>query len=183
MDMTIYRKLLFDLREFPSLHTMAFWGIGEPLAHPEIVNMVALAHEMGLKTEVITNGHLLARDVARGFIEAGLDSLVVSLDGTTQTSYEAVRLGGDLMRVDENIMEMNRIRASMHRNNPIVGMEFVMMRSNIDQIPYLAEKARLMNASFIVLSNLLPCTEDMKDEILLDPRHIQKRTGTAIFDS
>jgi MoaA/NifB/PqqE/SkfB family radical SAM enzyme len=166
MDMAIYKKLLSDLREFPSLHTMAFWGIGEPLAHPEIANMIALAHEMGLETEVITNGHLLDRDLARRFIEAGLDTLVVSLDGTTQTSYENIRLGGNLMCVDENVKEMNRIRASMHSNNPIVGLEFVMMKSNIDQIPYLAEKARIMDATFIVLSNLLPCTEDMKNEIL-----------------
>lgn len=166
MDMTIYRKLLFDLRAFPSLHTMAFWGIGEPLAHPEIVNMIALAHEMGLKTEVITNGHLLTRDVAKGLIEAGLDTLVVSLDGTTQTSYEVVRTGGNLMLVDENVREINMMRTRMHRKNPVVGLEFVMMRSNIGQIPDLAEKARILEAGFIILSNLLPCTEDMKDEIL-----------------
>ena len=82
MDMAVYRKLISDIKEFSTLNALAFWGIGEPLAHPEIVNMVALAHEMGLKTEVITNGHLLDEYMAKGFIQAGLDTLVVSVDGT-----------------------------------------------------------------------------------------------------
>jgi MoaA/NifB/PqqE/SkfB family radical SAM enzyme len=166
MDINVYRKLLFDLKDFSTLDTIAFWGFGEPLAHPEIVNMVALAHEMGLKTEVITNGHLLDKDMANGFIQAGLDTIVVSVDGTTQESYEDVRLGGDLLRVEENIKTLNVLRAKMSRKNPDVGLEFVIMKSNIHQLPDLALRARSMEAGFIMLTNLLPCTEDMKDEIL-----------------
>jgi len=166
MDMNVYRKLLHDLKEFQTLNTIAFWGIGEPLAHPEIVNMVTLAHEIGLKTEIITNGHLLDRDMARGFIQSGLDTLVVSVDGATQASYEGIRLGGNLMRVEENIKALNMLRAKMSRKNPSVGMEFVIMESNIDQLPGLAESARSMEADFIMLTNLLPCTEDMKNDIL-----------------
>jgi len=58
MDMFVYRKLLSDLKTINSVNSIAFWGFGEPLAHPEITYMVALAHEMDLKTEIITNGHL-----------------------------------------------------------------------------------------------------------------------------
>ena len=166
MDMTVYRKLLSDLKDVKTLSTIAFWGIGEPLAHPEIVNMVALAHEMGLKTEIITNGHLLCREMAKGFIQAGLDTLVVSVDGTTPSSYEAIRLGGNLLCVEDNIREMNMLRAKTSRKNPDVGLEFVIMKSNIDQLPDLAQRAHSMEASFIMLTNLLPCTEDMKEEIL-----------------
>jgi MoaA/NifB/PqqE/SkfB family radical SAM enzyme len=166
MDMTVYRKLLSDLKDFKTLNSIAFWGYGEPLAHPEIVNMVAEAHEIGLKTEVITNGHLIDNDTAKGFIQAGLDTLVVSVDGTTQMSYEDVRTGGDLSRVEENIRGLNELRAKMSGKKLNVGLEFVIMRSNINQLPDLAHKARSMKADFIMLTNLLPCTEDMKDEIL-----------------
>ncbi len=166
MDMTVYRKLLSDLKDFKTLNTIAFWGYGEPLAHPEIVNMVAEAHEIGLKTEVITNGHLLDKDMAKGFIQAGLDTLVVSVDGTTQVSYEDVRIGGDLSRVEENIGALNELLAKMSGKKLNVGLEFVIMRSNINQLPDLAHKAHSMKADFIMLTNLLPCTEDMKDEIL-----------------
>ncbi|PKN38973.1 MAG: radical SAM protein [Deltaproteobacteria bacterium HGW-Deltaproteobacteria-2] len=166
MDMTIYRKLLSDLKDFKTLNTIAFWGYGEPLAHPEIVNMVAESHEIGLKTEVITNGHLIDKDTAKGFIQAGLDTLVVSVDGTNQASYEDVRIGGDLSRVEENIRGLNLLRAKMSGKKLDLGLEFVIMKSNIHQLPDLAHKAHSMKADFIMLTNLLPCTEDMKDEIL-----------------
>jgi MoaA/NifB/PqqE/SkfB family radical SAM enzyme len=166
MDIKVYQKHLSDLKDVKTLSSMAFWGIGEPLVHPEIVKMVALAHKMGLKTELITNGHLLDRDMAKGFIQAGLDTLIVSVDGTTQASYMDIRLGGDLLLVQENIRGLNMLRAKMNRKNPEVGLEFVVMRSNINQLPNLAQSARSMEVDFIILSNLLPCTEDMKDEIL-----------------
>jgi MoaA/NifB/PqqE/SkfB family radical SAM enzyme len=166
MDMAVYRKLLSDLKEFPTLNSISFWGIGEPLMHPEIVNMVSLAHEMGLKTEVITNGHLLNKDMASGFIHAGLDTLVVSVDGITQASYQAIRLGGNLLLVEENIRTLNMLRSMTSGNNPEVGLEFVVMRRNIDQLPDVADMARSMEASFIIVTNLLPCAEDMKEEIL-----------------
>ena len=166
MEMTVYRKLLSDLSEIHTIRAMAFWGIGEPLVHPDIVEMVALAHEMGLKTELISNGLLLNSEMAKGLIEAGLDTLVVSVDGTTQASYADIRPGGDLRQVQSNIRELNMLQAKMFRKNPEVGLEFVAMKSNIDQLPGLAKNARSMEASFIVITNLLPCTEDMKDEIL-----------------
>jgi tungsten cofactor oxidoreducase radical SAM maturase len=166
MEMTVYRKLLSDIREIKTLQAMAFWGIGEPLVHPDIVEMVSLAHELGVRTELITNGLLLSRELAKGLIEAGLDTLVISVDGTTQTSYADIRTGGDLRLVQDNIRELNMLRAKMLRKIPEVGIEFVAIKSNIDQLPGLAQIARFMEASFIVVTNLLPCTEDMKDEIL-----------------
>ncbi len=166
MDMSVYKKLLSDIKALPTVNSIAFWGIGEPLAHPEIVHMVALAHKMGLQTEIITNGHLLDQNMAKGLIQSGLDTLVVSVDGTTPESYGDIRHGGDLLRVEKNVKEMNLLRAKMTVKHPSVGLEFVIMKSNIDQLPELAERARAMEADFIMLTNLLPCTEDMKDEIL-----------------
>jgi len=166
MDMSVYRKILHDIQEVHSIRTMAFWGIGEPLFHPDIVEMVALAHELGIRTELITNGILLDRPMAEGLVKARLDTLVVSVDGTTRESYADIRCGGDLLQVQENIKGLNRVRWELSRKNPEVGIEFVVMRSNIDQLPELAQIVRSMEASFIVVTNLLPCTEDMKDEIL-----------------
>ncbi len=166
MDMHLYRKLLSDLKDFKTLNTLAFWGYGEPLTHPEIVNMVAEAHEMGINTELITNGHLLDENKAKGLIQAGLDIMVVSVDGTTQESFGDVRLGGNLMRVEDNIRTLNLLREKMSGKKLNLGMEFVIMKSNIKQLPDLAHKARFLKADFIMLTNLLPCTEDMQDEIL-----------------
>ncbi|MDI6742303.1 MAG: radical SAM protein [Smithella sp.] len=164
MDMALYQKFLSEMKSFRSLERVAFWGFGEPLVHPDIVEMVSLVHQAGLQTEIITNGHLLDKNTAVALIQAGLDTIVVSVDGATQSSYEDIRLGGDLFRVEENIRELNGLRGNGKK--PSLGLEFVMMKSNIHELPALAGKARLMKADFIMLTNLLPCSEDMKDEIL-----------------
>jgi MoaA/NifB/PqqE/SkfB family radical SAM enzyme len=164
MDMALYQKLLSDIKSFRSLERLAFWGFGEPLVHPDIVKMVSLAHQTGLQTEIITNSHLLDKNTAQALIHAGLDTIVVSVDGATQSSYEDIRRGGDLSRVEENIRELNALRGN--GNKPSLGLEFVIMKSNIHELPDLAGKALLMKADFIMLTNLLPCAEDMKEEIL-----------------
>jgi MoaA/NifB/PqqE/SkfB family radical SAM enzyme len=166
MDIALYRKLLADLKKCRTPDTIAFWGIGEPLTHPDIIDMVARAHEAGLNTEMITNGHLLDKDMSKGLIQAGLGKLVVSVDGTTEETFVDIRLGGDLLRVEDNIRNLNALRKEMSKINPAVGLEFVIMKSNIDQLPGLARRAKSMEIGFIILTNLLPITEDMKDEIL-----------------
>jgi MoaA/NifB/PqqE/SkfB family radical SAM enzyme len=110
------------------------------------------------------------------------------VDGTTQSSFVDIRQGGDLLLVEKNIRTLNTLKARTPGGNPDVGMEFVMMKSNINQLPDLAEQARSMEADFIMLSNLLPCTEDMKDEILYwisatinDDEERPKRSEELIF--
>ena len=166
MEITTFHKLLADLSDVQSLRTMAFWGIGEPLVHPNITEMVGLAHKQGLKTELITNALLLNRDMARGLIQAGLDTLVVSVDGVTSKEYADIRCGGELSQVQENVNILNKVRKELNRKNPEVGVEFVVMRQNLAQLPELRKTAFSLGARFIMLTNLLPYTEDMKDEIL-----------------
>ena len=63
--------------------TIAFMGLGEPLLHPRFLDMVRLAKRRGLRAEVTTNALLLGADLAAGLLEASLDQLVVSIDGSS----------------------------------------------------------------------------------------------------
>ncbi len=166
MDMAIYRRLVDGLRGMPSLRTMAFWGLGEPLLHPDIVEMVALAKELGAKTELITNGLLLDREMAEGLVMAGLDTLVVSVDGTSPESYADIRSGADLGMVQKNVEGLHAARRANRRDNPEIGLEFVVTRRNVSELPNLRRLAYSMEASFIVVTNVLPYTEEFKEEIL-----------------
>ncbi len=82
---------------------MAFWGLGEPLLHPDIVEMVALAEELGARTELITNGLLLDQEMAEGLVQAGLDTLVISVDGASPEAHAGIRAGADLRLVQQNV--------------------------------------------------------------------------------
>jgi MoaA/NifB/PqqE/SkfB family radical SAM enzyme len=47
-----------------------------------------------------------------------------------------------------------------------IGIEFVAMKSNIHELPAIGEIAGRIMASFILVSNLLPYTAELQDEIL-----------------
>jgi len=128
--------------------------------------MVALAKELGAKTELITNGLLLDREMAEGLVMAGLDTLVVSVDGTSPESHADVRSGADLRLVQKNVEGLHAARRANRLDNPEIGLEFVATRRNVSELPNLHRLAYSMEASFIVVTNVLPYTEEFKGEIL-----------------
>ncbi len=166
MGIELYRRMMGGLRGLPSLRQVNFWGIGEPLLHPDIVEMVALARELGARTQMITNGLLLTRQLAAGLISAGLDSLVVSVDGASPEMQADVRSGADLRRLEENVAGLRELCLERGIAGPELGIEFVAMRSNIDQLRAVRGLGAALGASFIVVTNLLPYSRDMSEEIL-----------------
>ena len=99
-------------------------------------------------------------------IGAGLDRLVVSVDGVTPQVHAENRTGADLESVKANIRTIRRLRYEMHRENPEIGIEFVLMRRNLAEVRKLRSLAFEMGASFIILTNVLPYTEEFRNEIL-----------------
>jgi MoaA/NifB/PqqE/SkfB family radical SAM enzyme len=168
-------------REFAALApqgTVAFAGLGEPLLHPRFPEMVELVKELGLRAEVISNALLLTPEMAERLIAAKLDQFVVSIDGTSAESFGDVRSGASLEKVVRNVQLLDDRRAAnslsaliLHSPPSIrIGIEFVAMRRNVDQLPQLQDLATRIAATFIVVSNLVPYTEDLAEEILYAER-------------
>jgi len=166
MAMATYRRLVEGLREAPALQTVAFWGLGEPLLHPHIAEMVALAGELGARTELITNGLLLDQEMAEGLVQAGLDTLVISVDGASPEAHVGIRAEADLRLVQQNVGHLLALRRMNPRGTPEIGLEFVATRRNLSELPNLRRLAHSLEASFVVVTNVLPYAREFKDEIL-----------------
>jgi MoaA/NifB/PqqE/SkfB family radical SAM enzyme len=166
MDMATFRRMISGLKKVPSLEKIAFWGIGEPLLHPDIFEMIFLANRLGVKTELVSNALLLDRPAAEKLVETGLDTLVVSVDGVSSATYKCIRSGGNLDTVKSHIDYLNTLRWKNGNNRPDLGIEFVAMQSNLSELPKLRDLAYEMKASFLIITNVLPYTEALKDEIL-----------------
>ena len=93
MDMEIFKKAIDGACEFEEpVKALIFAGHGEPLMHKEIADMVAYAKKTGRfgRIEIVTNGSLLTHELSDRLIEAGLDRLRVSLQGTDAEDYRKV---------------------------------------------------------------------------------------------
>lgn len=146
--------------------TIFFGGLGEPLFNPSTIDWIAQAKAAGARVEMITNGTLLDESRARRIIAAGLDLLWVSIDGATPECYSDVRLGAQLPQVLENVRLLRRLRPGSHHPRPEIGIAFVAMKRNIDDLPAVLKLGRSLGAKHFSVSNVLPHTEEMREEIL-----------------
>jgi radical SAM protein with 4Fe4S-binding SPASM domain len=81
------------MTNFPNKNkTLRFVGMGEPLLHKRIADMVkyAVSKNIAEKVEILTNGSLLTPKLSDALIKAGLSRLLISIQGTTKEKYKEV---------------------------------------------------------------------------------------------
>jgi radical SAM protein with 4Fe4S-binding SPASM domain len=173
MTMASFSRIIKGLRSLSPAPDIFFGGLGEPLAHPDIVEMVREAKTLGSSVELITNGTLLNKTLSKQLIEAGLDVLWTSLDGATPESYKDVRLGAALPQVLANLTEFRQIRWTRYMPElfdltlrPHIGIVFVAMKRNIADLPAVLKIANRLGALHVMVTNVLPYTPEMQQEIL-----------------
>jgi sulfatase maturation enzyme AslB (radical SAM superfamily) len=148
--------------------TVALMGLGEPLLHPRFLDMVRLAKQRGLRVEVTTNALLLTPGLTHGLLNAGLDQLVVSIDGVSAESFGRARSGASLDKVITNVRGLHDRRGPNYGSSIRIGIEFVVMRSNMSELAGLNQLAAQLGASFIIVSNVLAYTPELVAETLYD---------------
>jgi MoaA/NifB/PqqE/SkfB family radical SAM enzyme len=166
MQEATFANVLDGLRALDTLPTVYFGGIGEPLFHPRTPAWIKQAKDLGARVEMITNGTMLTEKKARALIDAGLDVLWVSIDGATPESYADVRLGAELPRVLENLRRFRDMRSPGHHARPEIGIAFVAMKRNINDLPKVLRLGRELGARQFSVSNVLPVTEAMQTDRL-----------------
>lgn len=174
MSAGIFERVIEGLGHFSPRPAVFFGGFGEPLTHPQIVEMVARAKAAGSRTELITNGMLLTDHRGKALLAAGLDALWVSLDGARPESYADIRLGAELPGVLENLQRFYENARLYPGGGPQIGVAFVAMRRNIADLPDLLRLGSQIGASRFMVTNLLPyapgmCAETLYDRSLGEP--------------
>ena len=168
MEWDVFERVVRQFAELAPEGTVAFAGLGEPLLHPRFIDMVELVKGLGLRAEIISNALLLTPGLATRLIEAKLDQFVVSIDGTSAESFGDVRPGASLDAVIRNVRLLNDHGGPYYSPSIRIGIEFVAMRRNLRELPRLERLAAELTASFVVVSNVLPYTEDLVGEALYD---------------
>ena len=161
-----FASILEGLKAMHPIPHVYFGGIGEPLFHPRTVEWIRQIKALGTHVELITNGTILVEKKARELIAAGLDMLWVSLDGATPESYSDVRLGAELPQVAENVRRFAKMRKGGHFPKPEIGVAFVAMKRNIDELPQIIKLGKSMGAKHFSISNLQPATDTMQADRL-----------------
>lgn len=149
MQFDLFRQVVDEL--YRHTYALLLYFQGEPYLHPEFFDMVRYAHKRGLFTITSTNGHFLDPERARRTVEAGLDRLIVSVDGLTQPTYERYRIGGQLERVIQGIQQVAAFKRRLRSRRPYIIVQFIIFRHNESQVSEVKQMARTWGADEVWL--------------------------------
>ena len=157
-----------------SVETIFFGGMGEPLFHRDICEMIRIAADTGANVELLTNGTLLTEPMIHGILNAGLTRLWISIDDLeTDSSINADSVRGELDhsghdhsgRVLSNIRTLNKIRQK-RLTGISLGITFVAMKSNAHQLAKLPFFIAQHLVDEVNVSNISPTDEASQNEML-----------------
>lgn len=111
-----------------------FYFQGEPYINPNFLEMVSYANFKKIYTATSTNAHFLTPEKAEETVNSGLSRLTISIDGTTQETYESYRKGGDLNKVLTGAKNIIAAKKKLNSKTPYVIFQFLVVLPNQHQV-------------------------------------------------
>jgi radical SAM protein with 4Fe4S-binding SPASM domain len=176
----LFKQTIDEIYE--TLIYLIFYFQGEPYLHPNFLDLVKYASQKGIYTATSTNAHFLNDKNARRTVESGLDRLIISIDGTTQETYQAYRVGGKLEKVIEGTKNIIHWKKKLNSKTPHIIFQFLVVKPNEHQIDEVYQLAKELGVDEVGLktaqiydyeqgSDLIPSIEKYS-------RYYKKADGT-----
>jgi MoaA/NifB/PqqE/SkfB family radical SAM enzyme len=135
IPLDLFQKIIDRLE---SRYNITLTGWGEPLLHPELMNMIVYTKGKGHNVGVTTNGLLLASFIDK-FIQT-LDKLTISLD-SIEGGNEVIDGHPPNKVVQKNIGSLIKYRDSKSKSKPVITIQITMhdKRQCLDTIRFAGE--------------------------------------------
>ena len=117
MKFDTFKKIIDDICDYSMM--ILLWNQGEPFLNKELTKMSRYASQKGLYVIVSTNASLELDE--KEIVNSGIDTLIFSLDGIRQESYEKYRVNGNLNTVLKN---MKKIISEKRKKNTMLLLSY-----------------------------------------------------------
>jgi len=167
-----FKQIVDEIKPYTT--EMLFAGYGEPFLNKDIFRMTKYAADSGITVSVFTNALMVDKiEKIHNLLKSGITDLTVSIDGTTQETYEKYRVGSNLTKVLENIKSIIEEKKVLNLLKPYVRFQIVVTSINEIEVEDSRKLAMKLGADshFIKKENLLLVTPPPNDEL---PNIIEK---------
>ncbi len=137
---------------------------GEPLLRKDLFELLGLMQQKHLEVHLITNGMLLNPKIMATLKQFGV-KVMISIDGATAATYEAIRVGATFARVVEQAL-------NCAREGLLEAINFTIMRQNYTEIPGIFELAAFIGVSKVTFIGLKPC-HGYQEELLTPEEYVE----------
>lgn len=155
LDYDLYCRVVDELRN--TLMFMLFWDWGEPFLHPRLADMIRHAKKSEIKTVISTNGAIgNSCDRIDELVAAQPDVVIVCIDGATQESYSAYRIGGKLDTVLATLRRLADSKRKFQTSYPLVEFRSLATKYSEREMPELLAMAEDVGADCFTVKSLRP---------------------------
>jgi perosamine synthetase len=159
LDVTLHDKLVDEVRTAGagSVQYIRYTSNGEPLTHPRIFEMLAAATQhSGVQVALTTNGTLLTPKRAEQVIASGVSLVDISLDAASPDTYAAIRVGGKLPKVEEQVAHLIALARQAGSRTRVV-VSFIEQPGNRHEVEQFERTWRDRGAHEVVIRRLHSC--------------------------
>lgn len=159
-----FKKVIDEVGQW--LYKVRFYSWGEPLLHKDIYRMISYCNLKNIGTETSTNFYQLGPRDINELIDSGLEYLVISMDGASESTYLKYRIGGDFKRVLNNIQTLIKEKNKKKSLSPTVEIQFLVMKHNEHEIGDIKKLAKELGVDYL---RIAPVTLNTKE-----PKQVKK---------
>jgi len=141
-------------------------GCGDPLISESLFKILDYCSRLNVKTATTTNGLMLNETNAKRLVKSNLSVLHISIDAVKDRTYREIRVGSNFDRVIENIKCLNHYKKQYKKENPVLSLEFVAMKKNIEELPEFIHLAKSLDAQSVNVMYLAVSDEKLREESL-----------------
>ena len=153
--------------------SMLFAGEGEPLLHPDIIEIAEFTKQSGIDIALSTNGVLFHKDNAERLLKV-FSWVRFSMDSGCSKTYSLVHNTGEeeFRKIINNIKQSVRIKRE-NKYNVIIGVQFVLIPQNYKDIMRAVKIASDIGVDYLVFKPYShhPLSKN-KFTLNIDPKHI-----------
>ena len=139
----------------PTAWDINLTGYGEPLLARRFDKFHEQACRSGASVYLVTNGMLLTLDRLDRFARHRTD-LIVSIDGAKAETFESIRPPARFDRLVESLRLFKKARGLYPEVGSQLGINFVGLRRNIEELPDLVDLAAELGATFVTVLDFIP---------------------------
>jgi len=109
-------------------------GGGEPLMHPQFLELMTYAKEKGCKLGIINNGSLMTVEMAKKLFEIDAEMLEFSVDAADKQTYDIVRKGLSFDTLLENMKAIYTLRNKQQFTTKIIASAINQKEVDVDKV-------------------------------------------------
>ena len=151
MTMETFQKVL-PLMNYA--HTVIMQGSGEPFVNPRFPEMLELASHRTDGISFATNGTIMPEKYAELLVKCRVRKVMVSLDAGKSETYLKIRRKSQWDHVMENLERLVAAKERNHSLLPEISFEFVLMRSNVEDLNDFVKIAHRFGVKYVGIRHL-----------------------------